>query len=242
MCKDQAGSDKGECAPERTQELRTVNQKQQNQLMPLATLILLALTVLLIARNNDLIFQDKGELSVARDRGDPETIVFTWRNEVEAPMARRFEEAWREWKNEGDRVVIDLHSPGGAIAEGQEVIRIIERMKRTHIVDTRVRSRRACYSMCVPIFLQGEERFAASNATFMFHEPTAYDFYTGEKVDQPKFERDMMSRRFFDIYFVNSPMDPVWRDRLSREWKGKDLFYSAQELTDQNSNIVTVLE
>ena len=242
MCKDKAGSDKGECAPERTQELRTVNQKQQNQLMPLATLILLALTVLLIARNNDLIFQDKGELSVARDRGDPETIVFTWRNEVEAPMVRRFEEAWREWKNEGDRVVIDLHSPGGAIAEGQEVIRIIERMKRTHIVDTRVRRGYKCYSMCVPIFLEGERRIAGENATFMFHEPTARDFYTGEEVRRPAFERALTTRRFVDRYFVNSPTDPAWLEQLLAEWKGRDVFKSARELVDEGSGIVTELE
>lgn len=201
-----------------------------------------AATAFLIARNEDLIFQDRGEVVVTRDRQDPETLVFTWRSEVEAPMARRFEEAYREWKGEGRRIIIDLHSPGGAIAEGEQVIRIIEQMKRTHIVDTRVRSRRACYSMCVPIYLQGEERYAAANARFMFHEPSAYDFYTGEKVDQPKFERDLVSRRYFDRYFVNSPMDPVWRDRLEADWKGKDLYFTARELVEQHANIVTVLE
>ncbi len=210
--------------------------------MTLATVLMLAATAFLIARNEELIFLGRGDLSVARDRNDPETIVFTWRDQVEAPMAKRFEEAWREWKDEGSRVLIDLHSPGGAIAEGEQVIRIIERMKRTHVVDTRVRARRACYSMCVPIFLQGEERTAAPNATFMFHEPTAYDFFTGEKVDQPQFERDMMSRRFFDIYFVNSPMNPGWRDRLAEDWKGRDVFYSAEELVEQGANIVTALD
>ena len=157
-------------------------------------------------------------------------------------MARRFEEAWREWRNEGSRVIIDLHSPGGVIAEGADVIRVIDQMKRTHIVDTRIRNRRACYSMCVPIYLQGETRYAAANARFMFHEPTAYDVYTGEEVRQPQSERDRVSRRFFERYFVNSPIDPAWLEKLAREWKGRDVFYSARQLTDQNSNIVTVLE
>lgn len=201
-----------------------------------------ALTAFLIARNDELIFRDKGEVSVARDRDDPETLVFTWRSEVEAPMARRFEEAYEQWKGEGRRIVIDLHSPGGALMEGEQVIRVIERMRRTHIIDTRVRERRACYSMCVPIYLQGDKRYAAANARFMFHEPTAYDFYTGEKVNQPQFERDLASRRFFERYFVNSPMDPVWRDKLAVDWKGRDLFFTARELVDQNSNIVTDLE
>jgi hypothetical protein len=210
--------------------------------MLLATLAMLAATAFLIARNEELIFRDKGELTVERDRNDPETLVFTWRNEVEAPMARRFEEAYREWRGEGSRILIDLHSPGGALYEGEQVIRVIDRMRETHIVDTRVGNRRACFSMCVPIFLQGEARTAASNARFMFHEPTAYDFYTGERVNEPEFERERTSRRFFDRYFVNSPMDAVWRDNLAVEWKGKDVFYTARELVDQNSNIVTELE
>ena len=210
--------------------------------MLLATLAMLAATAFLIARNEELIFRDKGELTVERDRNDPETLVFTWRNEVEAPMARRFEEAYREWRGEGSRILIDLHSPGGALYEGEQVIRVIDRMRETHIVDTRVGNRRACFSMCVPIFLQGEARTAASNARFMFHEPTAYDFYTGERVNEPEFERERTSRRFFDRYFVNSPMDAVWRDNLAVEWKGKDVFYTARELVDQQSNIVTELE
>jgi hypothetical protein len=210
--------------------------------MLLATLAMLAATAFLIARNEELIFRDKGELTVERDRNDPETLVFTWRNEVEAPMARRFEEAYREWRGEGSRILIDLHSPGGALYEGEQVIRVIDRMRETHIVDTRVGNRRACFSMCVPIFLQGEARTAASNARFMFHEPTAYDFYTGERVNEPEFERERTSRRFFDRYFVNSPMDAVWRDTLAVEWKGRDLFYTARELVDQESNIVTELE
>jgi len=214
----------------------------KNRLMLMATILMLAAAAFIMARNEELIFRDKGELTVTRDASDPDTLVFVWRDQIEAPMARRFEEAWREWNGVGNRVIIDLHSPGGVIAEGADVIRVIERMKRTHIVDTRIRARRACYSMCVPIYLQGEERYAAANARFMFHEPSAYDFYTGERVKQPKFERDMVTRKYFDLFFVNSPIDPVWRDRLKQEWKGRDLFYSARQLVDQDSNIVTVLE
>lgn len=216
--------------------------QQKNRLTLFATLVMFAATAFLLARNEELIFRDKGELTVTRDSSDPQTLVFVWRDKVEAPMARRFEEAWREWRNEGSRVIIDLHSPGGVIAEGADVIRVIDQMKRTHIVDTRIRNRRACYSMCVPIYLQGETRYAAANARFMFHEPTAYDVYTGEEVRQPQFERDRVSRRFFERYFVNSPIDPAWLEKLAREWKGRDVFYSARQLTDQNSNIVTVLE
>ncbi len=219
-----------------------MNKRLQTRLTLLATFVMLAATALLMARNEELIFQNKGEVTVKRDPDNADTLVFIWRSKVEAPMARRFDEAYSEWRGEGKRIIIDLNSPGGVIAEGEAVIRVIERMKRTHIVDTRVRNRRACYSMCVPIFLHGETRYAAANARFMFHEPTAYDFYTGEEADLPQFEKDLTTQRYFNRYFVNSPIDPAWRDALAVEWKGKDLFYSAQQLVDQQSNIVTILE
>lgn len=207
-----------------------------------ATLIMFALTAMMITRTEQFIFQNEGRLVVKPDPADPNAVVFIWRSEVEVPMARRFEEGFDEWKDKSNRIIIDLNSPGGSIAEGEAVIREIERWKRTHIVDTRVRERRACYSMCVPIFLHGEVRAAAPNARFMFHEPTAYDYYTGEAVDEPAFERERTSQRFFNRYFVNSPMDPAWRDKLAIEWKGRDVFYSAQALVDERSNIVTALE
>ena len=210
--------------------------------MLIATLIMFATTAMLITWNEQFIFQNEGRLVITPVADDPNAVVFTWRSDVDVPMARRFEEGFDEWRYKADRIIIDLNSPGGSIAEGEAVIREIQRWKRTHIVDTRVRDRRACYSMCVPIFLQGEVRSAAPSARFMFHEPTAYDYYTGEAVEEPAFEREMTSRRFFNRYFVNSPMDPAWRDKLAEEWIGKDVYYYAQELVDQRSNIVTRLE
>lgn len=225
-----------------TRRILAVTHKQKNQLTLIVTLVLFAITAILMARNEDLVFQDQGRLVVKLDPDDPETAVFYWRNDVEVPMARRFAEAFREYKDQTNRIVIDLHSPGGALGEGELVIREINKMKRTHIVDTRVRGRRSCYSMCVPIFLQGEERYAATSSRFMFHEPSVYDVYTGEKIDEPAFDKRMSSNKFFHRYFVNSEMDPNWREKLAVEWRGKDYFVSGRELMSEGSNIVTVLE
>ena len=207
-----------------------------------ATLIMFALTALLMTRNEAIVFRDEGRLRVERDPSDPNTAVFYWRSEVEVPMARRFAEAFEEWEYKADRIIIDLHSPGGSLREGEAVIQIIEDMKNTHIVDTRVRPRRACISMCVPIFLRGEERTAAANSRFMFHEPTAYDYFTGEEVTEPERERRYTSEKFFDRYFVHSEMDPEWREDLRAEWRGKDVWKTGEALMREGSNIVTVLQ
>ena len=219
-----------------------MSKSRKQKFMLLATLLMFAMSVVLLTRNEELIFRDEGRLVAERDPSDPGTVIFYWRNEVETPMARRFAEAFDEWRYEADRILIDLHSPGGAIREGGAVIRIIEEMKRTHIVDTRIRKRRACYSMCVPIFLQGEQRTASASSRFMFHEPTAYDFFTGEEVAEPEFEKRYASQRFVDRYFVNSPMNREWLQWLIENWRGKDVFKSGKDLMSEGSNIVTKLE
>lgn len=207
-----------------------------------ATALMLFITVFLMKQNEALVFQNNGRLVVREDPAEPGTVVFSWRSQVDTPMARRFAEAYDDWKGRSDRIVIELNSPGGAVREGEMVIREIERMKRTHKVDTRIGPRRACYSMCVPIFLQGEERIAAANARFMFHEPSARDMFTDEEVKQPAFEKRYATNRFVQRYFVNSPMDAAWREKLVAEWEGRDVFKSAKELTDEGSGIVTTLE
>lgn len=219
-----------------------MDQRLKSRLMLAATIAMFAATVLLIARNQDLVFRDRGQFEVARDSGDPGALVFTWRSEIEAPMAARLAETFDQWKGDGRRIILDLHSPGGAIREGEAVIQEIEKMKRSHEVDTRVDARHACYSMCVPIFLLGEKRIAAANARFMFHEPSVRDMATGEKVKEPAFEKEMATRRYVERYFVNSPMDPNWRDDLTASWRGRDVWKTGRELMQEGSNVVTALE
>lgn len=207
--------------------------------MPLITALLFVGIIFLAIRSEERLFQNSGTLDVRRE-GD--AVVLTWKSPVEAPMAKKFEMAFRDYGADTDKFVLDLHSPGGALAEGGELIRVIERIKRTHRIDTKVGPGRSCFSMCVPVFLQGERRAASANSSFMFHEPSAVDFDTGEVVDQPTFERNFTTKRFVDRYFVRSPMDPTWRDNLVASWSGKDVFKSGRELMDEGSGVVTVLE
>ncbi len=195
--------------------------------------------VFLSIRAEQRVYDNKGRLGV-RHEGD--AIVFVWKSAIDVPMARRFEEAFDEWRYERARIIIDLHSPGGALREGEEVIQVIARMKRTHRVDTRVRAGRSCLSMCVPIFLQGETRQAAPSSRWMFHQPTTRDFFTDEKAREPEFETRMTAKRFFNRYFVHSEMDPAWRAKLERDWQGGDVWKTGQELVDEGANVVTALE
>ncbi|MEM7426085.1 MAG: hypothetical protein AAF441_08315 [Pseudomonadota bacterium] len=184
------------------------------------------------------VYEDKGRLTTLIE-GD--TLIMSWQSKIDLPMARRMIEAFEESGDRVKRVIVDLSSQGGSIYEGREAIRVINRMKRTHRVDTHVGPGRICLSMCVPIFLQGQNRIAAADSRWMFHEPYHADQFSGAKVDKPKFEEDYSARKFFNRYFTNSPMNADWRRGLEAAWKGNEIWKTGKDLVDERSNIITRL-
>ena len=182
----------------------------------------------------------RGDFAVSQVKDRPGVVQFTWRDDIDAPMALRLEAAFEEWAGRADVIILNLSSPGGALREGGKVIDVIDRMKRTHRIDTRVGQGAQCLSMCVPIFLQGQSRTGAANSRWMFHQPILTDV-SGEVAEQPDFERNYTADRFFRRYFEPSPMDPVWRERLREDWVGRDVWYTGRQLVDQGSNIINEL-
>ena len=208
----------------------------------IALIVMVALAGYMAWQLQQSIYENKGRLAAEIDPSARDTVVLSWNSEVDVPMEQRFKEAFDEWRGKVRRIVIDLHSPGGSLAEGRKVIELITRMKRTHRVDTRVGANHSCLSMCVPIYLQGQTRYAAANSQWMFHEPRSFDFMTGEEVKGPISEQRSMSKRFFERYFTNSEMDPAWRRKLEHEWLGRDVWRTGRQLVDEGSNIVHELQ
>ncbi|MEL6323927.1 MAG: ATP-dependent Clp protease proteolytic subunit [Pseudomonadota bacterium] len=215
----------------------TTNQK--NQLTLFTTLFLFGVIAFLMWSGDQALLRGAPELDVDA-RGDG-TVVFSWRGDVRAPMARRFEDAFEEWRGEADAFLIRLDSPGGALAEGNEVIGVIRYMQRSHPVMTEILPGDDCLSMCVPIFMQGEQRRAAPNARFMFHQPIAVDLYTDEVAEQLPAEREYVAERFLRRYFDDGQVDPAWVDRLRDDWQRGDVWKSGRDLVDEGSGIVTEL-
>ncbi len=208
---------------------------------PFIIVALLAVAAFMLNANERRYTADQGRLTV---RADPyrDAVVLSWSSPVGAPMARRFEEAYATWRDDVSIFVVELNSPGGTVAEGKRVVQFMDRIKRTHDLETRVGPGAFCLSMCVPIYLKGDTRVASPDARFMFHEPAAYDVYTGERGGGPAFERRFVADRFFDRYFENSPMNPEWRRWLEREWVGKDVWKTGRQLADERSGVVTDLQ
>lgn len=188
--------------------------------------------------NLENLFQSRGTLSVERESG---RVVLSWRGKVDAPMAQRIEEAFRGHAGETRRFVISLHSPGGSLEHGREVIRVIKAMQRTHDVDTVVERRNACASMCVPIYLAGHQRTADRRARFMFHEVSFRDSVSEEKAMAPKIAIERATDQFFARDLSVPEVSSEWLQRMRRAVRGKDVWRTGEQLVEERSGIVQQL-
>jgi hypothetical protein len=187
------------------------------------------------------LYEDKRQLAITFDADTAGTVVLSWHHEIKLPMAKLMYDAFNEQRDRVRRIVIDLDSPGGSLNEGQAVIELIADMKKTHQVDTRVAATHDCLSMCVPIFLQGEKRMAAASSRWMFHEPRAVDYFSGDDIKKPEFEKKYHSQHYLDKYFRNSPINQDWLAATQPQWQGRDVWRSGRQLFDENSNIINEL-
>ena len=204
----------------------------------IALIVISAVAIFLYWQKYNDIYKDTGRLSVVQEGS---AVILSWSSTIELPMTRRFEEAYAQWGDKTEKFIINLNSGGGSLREGRQVIEIIDRMKATHLVETTVGDGAVCLSMCVPIYLHGEQRSASRNSQWMFHEPKAYDYITDEEAKENESDRQAASNRFFQKYFVNSEMDKKWRENLAKEWIGQDVWRSGKQLVDEKSNIILKL-
>jgi len=204
----------------------------------IALIVLSAVAVFLYWQKYQDVYKDEGRLQVSEVDG---AVMLSWRSGVELPMTRRIEEAYSQWYDKTDKFIVNLDSPGGALREGRQVVELLDRMAQTHILETTVGDQASCLSMCVPIYLRGEIRSASRNSRWMFHEPSSYNYVTDEREETSDEDRRAAGERFFAKYFMNSEMDPQWREGLRNEWIGRDVWRTGQQLVNENSNIITRL-
>jgi ATP-dependent protease ClpP protease subunit len=185
------------------------------------------------------IFQARGELAV-EERSD--RVVLRWRGVIEAPMASKLDEAYRAHGGRTQRFLIALHSPGGSLGHGRDVIRLIRRMQETHAVDTTVEDRRACGSMCVPVYLAGTRRTAAPRARFMFHEVSFVDSLSGKIEPVPREAVARATDLFFERYLKPAGLNARWLAELREAVRGRNVWRTAEELVRQGAGVVHWLE
>ena len=98
------------------------------------------------------------------------TLYIDWSGPIVAGMADDLRAALGKYGTTLNRVVLFLDSVGGKVDDSDRVIEVLNEIKLRHQLITVVPHGKLCASMCIPIFLQGEDRLAARASIWLFHE------------------------------------------------------------------------
>jgi hypothetical protein len=103
-------------------------------------------------------------------------VVIKYDGPIAFPMADNLREIWDGIAKTSRfrTVALRLNSPGGTQAEGEEVISILREIRQHAKLVTLVGEHDLCASMCIPLFIQGETRFASPASAWMFHGAALY--------------------------------------------------------------------
>lgn len=170
------------------------------------------------------------------------TSAFPWGNTgivlISGPVDEAMLESLRpqleQMPNSIRTLEITLDSGGGQNKVGDQIIELLraEKRKGRHLI-TRVRNGAVCASMCLPIYLQGDERFAGPASSFMFHAVHASFGYGG-------IARPEQTARYLQ-YFREAGVSSVWLDQAIQEGvfdSPQPTWYNGQELLAANANLV----
>ena len=130
-----------------------------------------------------------------------------------------------------NRVVLFLDSAGGRVDDGDRVIEALNEIKLRHQLITVVPHGKLCASMCIPIFLQGEDRLAARVSLWIFHE-AAQRQANGERTDMAE------TWRLFRKYYVPAGVAVSWLKGIAPMIKGADLWQTGGDLISAKSGII----
>ena len=164
-------------------------------------------------------------------------LHFKWTGQIANKMDIKLFESFSEHQDEAREIVLSLDSCGGYTADMRDVIAVLNLMKMTHQVHTRVGPGKTCGSACVFVFLSGKRRYGALTSVWLFHEASGV-----EPGPEDSLERRMSTPatgRLLDEYFVPAGVSKKWLTRLRRLIKGSDYWQTGRDLWESKSGIIT---
>ncbi len=175
-----------------------------------------------------------GTLRVESPVNQAGSVILHWTGTIAAPMHDRLQAAFEAFASTRFRVVLVMNSGGGVVSEGEKVIGLLQRIRRTHQLDTVVMRGGMCGSMCLPVYLQGQKRFGARTSSWLFHEIT-------KRGSQPFAKKKVDGRysQLIDLYWVPAGVSRTWIDRMLPLADGHDYWQTGQELITERSGIIT---
>jgi ATP-dependent protease ClpP protease subunit len=175
-----------------------------------------------------------GVLRVSSPPSAAGTLLLYWDGTIAPPMAAQITQAFEAFRTSRRRIVLALNTGGGSVAEGERVIEVLRRIRITHQLDTTVGPGGRCGSMCLPIFLQGQNRFGARASSWLFHEITrpGVQFGRHKRVEGSY-------RRLIDAYWKPAGVSQTWIDQMLTQTDNHDWWQTGHDLIVGKSGIIT---
>ena len=159
------------------------------------------------------------------------SLNIEWSGPIVPGMADYVRSALDRYGARSRRVVLFLDSAGGKVQEGDRVIHLLDEIKQTHRLITVVQADKLCASMCIPIFLQGDDRLAARTSNWIFHEAARQGANEGERIEE--------TLRLLKKYYVPAGVSADWLKRIVPIIERADLQESGGDLISEKTGIVT---
>jgi hypothetical protein len=160
------------------------------------------------------------------------TLYIDWSGPIVAGMADDMRAALDKYGTVLDRVVLFLDSAGGQVVEGDRVIETLNEIKLRHQLITVVPHGKLCASMCIPIFLQGEDRLAARASIWLFHEAAQRQANGVLRTDPAE------TWRLFRKYYAPAGVSMHWLKSIAPLIQETDLWQTGGDLISAKSGII----
>jgi hypothetical protein len=160
------------------------------------------------------------------------TLYIDWSGPIVAGMAGDLRAALGRYGTVSQRVVLFLDSAGGQVEEGDRVIEVLNEIKLQRQLITVVPHGKLCASMCIPIFLQGEDRLAARASLWIFHEAAQRQANGQPRTDMAE------AWRLFRKYYAPAGVSMHWLRRIAPMIKEADLWQTGGDLISAKTGII----
>jgi hypothetical protein len=155
-----------------------------------------------------------------------------WSGPIVPGMAEDLRTAVGRYEADVKRIVLFLDSAGGQVEEGDRVIAVLNEIKRRYRLATVVLHGKLCASMCIPIFLQGNDRLAARASLWIFHEAGQRQANGAQRSDRTE------TWRLFRKYYAPAGVSMHWLKSIVPMINGAELWKTGGDLIDAKTGII----
>lgn len=186
-----------------------------------------------VAADPDYAVTQSGQKVGRADIDESGDLRLVWVGKIMPGMANFLARSFNKHGRDARQVILMIDSLGGSVSEGESVIHVLRRIRKTHRLKTVVVRAGRCYSMCVPIFLQGKDRIAARSSVWLFHDVARRNGRSGLEFDREE------TVRLYRRYFVEAGVSVAWLNEMLTEIRNADYWQTGQELITQRTGVIT---